>query len=267
MSTNKDIKKNSQSITEMAKRGLKKSVGGKNGNADSSSVAPKLQREIVFQPSGTYQTEGNSDENKNPRPVFRTTKAGHKLKMLPDEKETLPIDVDTQERGYLSAEEDPEGFSRLKDDINRFKRGDKNPLPRLTAYCFASSYKIREMSKWFLSKSLNTKSMIYDECLYLPNAYPEHFIIQHKDESANLTFHESTGKSAECHENDILIRNEAFLFDYGVAVLWGMTETMENEFLHNISQFALEMLDEEDQQCEDFNFFYDFSAQPRYFRH
>lgn len=56
---------------------------------------------------------------------------------------------------------------------------------------------------------------------------------------------------------------EVFLFDYGVVVLWGMTEAQETRFLKEIARFELEKLSPDDVETEHFNFYYTQEYQAR----
>lgn len=56
---------------------------------------------------------------------------------------------------------------------------------------------------------------------------------------------------------------EVFLFDYGVVVIWGMTESQETRFLKEIARFELEKLSPDDVETELFNFYYTQEYQAR----
>ncbi|KAF5984330.1 putative RMD1-protein required for meiotic Division [Fusarium bulbicola] len=56
---------------------------------------------------------------------------------------------------------------------------------------------------------------------------------------------------------------EAFLFDYGVVVIWGMTEAQEARFLKEIAKFETEKLAPDDVETELFNFYYTKDYQAR----
>ncbi|KAM5351467.1 hypothetical protein ACJ41O_004190 [Fusarium nematophilum] len=56
---------------------------------------------------------------------------------------------------------------------------------------------------------------------------------------------------------------EVFLFDYGVVVIWGMTEAQEARFLKEISKFETEKLAPDDVETERFNFYYTKDYQAR----
>ncbi|KAI5465711.1 sporulation protein RMD1 [Mariannaea sp. PMI_226] len=56
---------------------------------------------------------------------------------------------------------------------------------------------------------------------------------------------------------------EVFLFDYGVVVIWGMTEAQEAKFLKEIAKFETEKLAADDVEVELFNFYYTREYQAR----
>jgi uncharacterized Rmd1/YagE family protein len=56
---------------------------------------------------------------------------------------------------------------------------------------------------------------------------------------------------------------EVFLFDYGVVVIWGMTEIQEARFLKEIAKFETEKLAPDDVETEKFNFYYTKDYQAR----
>ncbi|CAK7214162.1 sporulation protein rmd1 [Sporothrix bragantina] len=56
---------------------------------------------------------------------------------------------------------------------------------------------------------------------------------------------------------------ELFLFDYGVVVIWGMTEVQEQRFLKELAKFELEKLAPDDMEAEFFNFYYTREYQAR----
>lgn len=63
---------------------------------------------------------------------------------------------------------------------------------------------------------------------------------------------------------DITIHTpEVFLFDYGVVVIWGMSEAQEKKFLKDIAKFELEKLAPDDVETEHFNFYYTREYQAR----
>lgn len=56
---------------------------------------------------------------------------------------------------------------------------------------------------------------------------------------------------------------EVFLFDYGVVVIWGMSELQEQRFLKELAKFELGKLGVDDVEVEFFNFYYTREYQAR----
>ncbi|PVZ97591.1 hypothetical protein BB558_004579 [Smittium angustum] len=265
--------------TDSARRRVRKLNTVALDQNSNMSPALKLQKEIVFQHSGLNQSEDSNDtflqKNKPRKPIaYRTTKANMKLKMLPDNNLS-----ETQRPSYLSLDDSilKNKTPDLKTYINKMKKSNSIDLPRITSYCLANSYKIRDISKWFEIKTTNDTPIIYDECVYIPNLESSTRIFQTKDDSDLLNFKTHSQNYFDFphtnypHENspennnktEVSITSDAFIFDYGVAVLWGMTEAQEKEFILEISHFAIEKFKSIDQKSEEFNFFYDSKSQQR----
>ncbi|PTB67316.1 DUF155-domain-containing protein [Trichoderma citrinoviride] len=93
-----------------------------------------------------------------------------------------------------------------------------------------------------------------------------------REEAGELPSEELLGPSMPEHTSmkdsvpdfDIQIHTpEVFLFDYGVVVIWGMTEAQEAKFLKDIAKFELEKLAPDDVETEQFNFYYTREYQAR----
>ena len=56
---------------------------------------------------------------------------------------------------------------------------------------------------------------------------------------------------------------ECLFFDYGVVVLWGLTEAEEKKMLEYLHAFEEETLDPDDIETEEFHFHYNAFCQPR----
>jgi uncharacterized Rmd1/YagE family protein len=56
---------------------------------------------------------------------------------------------------------------------------------------------------------------------------------------------------------------ECFFFDYGVVVIWGLTEQEEKTVLRNLRNFEEEKLPFDQVEIEEFHFHYNVSQQPR----
>lgn len=100
----------------------------------------------------------------------RTTRTAQKLKLLPDPEQ----DAEDDESGREVYSQ----FTRIKDptarrDAARLGKDDRAKLPRVTAYCTASSYQIDDLQR-FLKGRAKTKGAapkMFDECVYTPYSY------------------------------------------------------------------------------------------------
>ncbi|ODQ64045.1 DUF155-domain-containing protein, partial [Nadsonia fulvescens var. elongata DSM 6958] len=195
----------------------------------------------------------------------RTSRTTQKLKLLPDEPnldETHSID-EAADRGVYSQ------VTRIKDasarkDAERLGKAHRSVLPRVTAYCTASNYRMKDMTKYLKSrKHRQANPKLFDECLYTPYSYSqgsEHdrrsntvsgdFLIRLDDEGGDI------------HVNPVG-RSDIFVFDYGVVVMWGFREDEERRFLKELERFEVEKLADEDTQIEEFNYYVTKSYQPR----
>ena len=102
----------------------------------------------------------------------RTTKNAQKLKLLPNPD---PGDDGPDEE---SGRDVYSQFTRIKDptarrDAARLGKADRDKLPRVTAYCTASSYRLDVLLKFLKGRSrtrgANPKQ--FDECIYSPYNY------------------------------------------------------------------------------------------------
>ncbi|KAL8902510.1 MAG: hypothetical protein Q9207_004649, partial [Kuettlingeria erythrocarpa] len=102
----------------------------------------------------------------------RTTKNAQKLKLLPNPD---PGDDGPDEE---SGRDVYSQFTRIKDptarrDAARLGKADRDRLPRVTAYCTASAYRLEGVMKFLKSRTrtrgANPKQ--FDECIYSPYSY------------------------------------------------------------------------------------------------
>lgn len=102
----------------------------------------------------------------------RTTRTAQKLKLLPNPEH------DEQGPDEESGREVYSQFTRIKDptarrDAARLGKDDRAKLPRVTAYCTASSYKMDDLTRFLKgrAKTKSTNPKLFDECLYSPYRY------------------------------------------------------------------------------------------------
>ena len=72
-----------------------------------------------------------------------------------------------------------------------------------------------------------------------------------------------TSLADEGGEIDIGRKNDIFIFEYGVVVMWGYSTKEEAAFLEDLAKFESEKLSSEDIQIEEFNYYITKSYQPR----
>lgn len=102
----------------------------------------------------------------------RTTKNAQKLKLLPNPD---PGDDGPDEE---SGRDVYSQFTRIKDptarrDAARLGKADRDKLPRVTAYCTASAYRLEGVMRFLKSRSRTrgTAPKQFDECIYSPYSY------------------------------------------------------------------------------------------------
>ncbi|CAN6649769.1 sporulation protein Rmd1p [Trichomonascus vanleenenianus] len=186
----------------------------------------------------------------------RTSFTTQKLKLLPDE----PL-LDDEESGRDVYSQ----VTRIKDpsarrDAERLGKAHRSMLPRVTAYCTAGSYKMRDLSRFLAGRKYhNTAPKLFDECLYTPYSYRREGEADVVHQHDLIRLDDEGGEIDVSHDG----RSDVFLFDYGVVVLWGFSEKEEQRFLKELARFENEKLSEEDVQVEEFNYYVTKSYQPR----
>ncbi|KAL8696281.1 MAG: hypothetical protein Q9201_007735 [Fulgogasparrea decipioides] len=102
----------------------------------------------------------------------RTTKNAQKLKLLPNPDPGEDGPDEESGRDVYSQ------FTRIKDptarrDAARLGKADRDKLPRVTAYCTASAYRLQGVMKFLKSRarSRGTNPKQFDECIYSPYTY------------------------------------------------------------------------------------------------
>lgn len=193
----------------------------------------------------------------------RTSYTAQKLKLLPDEP--LPNDDNNTRDVYSQASRIKEKPARK--DAERLGKAHRTMLPRVTAYCSASSYNMKDLTRYLTSlKDHKTSPKLFDECLYTPYSYlssvdlTDDGVESSHGMSARLIRLDDEGGEIDVEQTDLC---DVFLFEYGVVVLWGFTANEERRFLQDISRFENEKLAEEDVQVEEFNYYVTQSYQPR----
>lgn len=104
----------------------------------------------------------------------RTTRTAQKLKLLPDPEQGEDGEDEESGRDVYAQ------FTRIKDptarrDAAKLGKQDRERLPRVTAYCTASSYKLEDLMRYMKGKAKlrNAMPKLFDECIYSPYSYKE----------------------------------------------------------------------------------------------
>ena len=229
----------------------------------------------------------------------RTTRTAQKLKLLPDPEQELEQSEEIGHDVYTQ-------FKHIKDptarrDAARLGKADRKRLPRVTAYCTASSYRMDDLMRYLKGRPRDKGAMPkrIDECIYTPyhsgrslisssresltgeqplsrgysdsvlSLDDQHETLQRPFEEVEDTLNTTANYNAlDAPENNYDLDTnveipEIFLFEYGAVVIWGMTVSEEKRFLKEISKFEVEKLSKDDIQIEDFNFYYTKEYQAR----
>jgi uncharacterized Rmd1/YagE family protein len=101
----------------------------------------------------------------------RTTRTAQKLKLLPNPEHGDDGPDEESGRDVYSQ------FTRIKDptarrDAARLGKDDRDKLPRVTAYCTASSYRMEDLLRFLKGRKLKKAApKQFDECIYTPYQY------------------------------------------------------------------------------------------------
>ncbi|EFE38116.1 hypothetical protein TRV_07223 [Trichophyton verrucosum HKI 0517] len=148
-------------------------VRGPTGQPVLAALNSKLRRRQAQEPSLGIVGKVPTLPKIGPQ---RTTKTTQKLKLLPNPvtgeddvwvEDEIPRDVYSQ-------------ITRIKEptarrDAARLGKGDRERLPRVTAYCTANSYKLESVIRFLKSRASTrgTNPKLFDECVYSPYRYDD----------------------------------------------------------------------------------------------
>src|SRR5271169_4961294 len=84
------------------------------------------------------------------------------------------------------------------------------------------------------------REIIDDFSIYSPYSYTG--VDASPPRTADLINLETNTSNQDTRQGPRAIVSEVFLFEYGVTVIWGMTESEEQRFLKEITKFEIESL-------------------------
>ncbi|KAF9953410.1 hypothetical protein BGZ72_005453 [Mortierella alpina] len=241
-------------------------AGKGGGPGRSSAITTGHNLPTVGSPAAVGGAAGGgvNPRGKVKQPM-RTTKTSQKLTLFPEEKD-VPVledeyvfdDTTYNQIGQLSS-----GMAR--NDAHRMSKLDRQKLPRVIAYCTASAYRMDDLFNYLQSrKSVNSAApKRFDECIYTPFSYT---VTSKPPMTADLLGLDEDATNGPRRLDQQQLKEsipEVFYFDYGVVVIWGMTEQEESRLLQELSKFEEEKLDDEDVETEEFSYHYNSQYQPR----
>lgn len=235
-----------------------------NGNGiDSAPIGSNGDKNSNRNRTGTTSNGGEGKAERKNKPnasskigLQRTSRTTQKMKLLPEDP-ILSQQINGNDDGIYSQ------VTRITDvparkDAETLAKVHRDLLPRVTAYCTCGSYKMRDLLRWLKDRKRihNTNIKLFDEVLYTPFTYKDW-------RNENDEVNKSIRLADDGGEIDFGKRNEIFIFEYGVIVMWGYSIREEQAFLIDLSNFENEKLSNEDIQVEEFNYYITKSYQPR----
>lgn len=208
----------------------------------------------------------------------RTSRVTQKLKLLPESS----IDYGEQEALDKANTLKQYSLQKIKDrnarkDAERLGKKHRSMLPRVTTYCTAGSYKMRDFIRWLKDKRRIhlTAPKLFDECIYTPFTFKDWRRNSNGNTNNNGNNNVNYKKNEEFMKQQIQLDDEGglidfgkmnkdlFIFEYGVIVMWGFSKREERMLLLELAKFENEKLADEDVQKEEFNYYITQSYQPR----
>lgn len=200
----------------------------------------------------------------------RLSRTSQKLKLLPEDPPTLEGDHISYNELEGQKDDNVQGsavYSQVTRITDKPARKDaeilgklhRDLLPRVTAYCTAGSYKMKDLLRWLKDRKRihNTTPKLFDECLYTPFTYKDWRNDPEEGGKKMIRLADDGGEIEFGKKNDI------FIFEYGVVIMWCYTRKEELAFLEDLARFESEKLSSEDVQVEEFNYYITTSYQPR----
>ena len=210
---------------------------------------------------------------------YRTSKASQKLKVLPEHPElTNKVDVDQPDDDDDDFDDDdfdddapsrPEVYRQIskipagapRKDARLLTKKEKENLPRVTAYCTASSYRLTELHRHLDARQYThaTNPKLFDDVIYtsyLPSSATNTNEVDLLGVPELIDRKNSTNSRYDRFQLGAHTPDVFFFCDTGVVIMWGMEEVMEKRVLNMLKRFEVEKLATEDVEMEDLNFYY-----------
>ena len=196
---------------------------------DLSVVEGKDKRTIPT----TLPFPPSSGRSKHRHEPARTTKTNQKLVIFPE------ADEQTSVNAVGLPEPDQENLLPIGSEVKQ--------MQRVTAYLTAESYNLKNLLNFIRKQPSGELARLYDKVLYVPIS-----LSQEKEPSINIS-QSGEEKLDELVASDTAV-GQVFYFEYGVTVIWGLTEDAEKTVLADVKPFENSPLDEDDHEEETFQF-------------
>ncbi|KAJ9480236.1 Sporulation protein RMD1 [Pseudozyma hubeiensis] len=176
--------------------------GTSGGNTPLNASSPVIGSSVDGGPSttasGGYRRNPAYSEPPGPTTTTAAAAAGATNSVDDDDSSSDDAGEGEDEEAvevYKQLDQIPEGSMRR--DARRLTKRSRAKLPRVTAYSTATSYRMRELTKWLNARrsSHQTNVLTFDECVYTTYTY------KHVDEARGLLPSNANGNSNGKHRS------------------------------------------------------------------
>ncbi|GAC93058.1 cytoplasm protein [Pseudozyma hubeiensis SY62] len=174
--------------------------GTSGGNTPNTASSPVIGSSVDGGPSTTASGGYRRNPAYSEPPGPTTTAAAVAATNSVDDDDSSSDDAGEGEdeeavEVYKQLDQIPEGSMRR--DARRLTKRSRAKLPRVTAYSTATSYRMRELTKWLNARrsSHQTNVLTFDECVYTTYTY------KHVDEARGLLPSNANGNSNGKHRS------------------------------------------------------------------
>lgn len=209
------------------KKGKKQGTGLNRGTASTTATTGDEEARGSGIPTTLFFPPSSGRPKQRHEPA-RTTKTSQKLVMFPE------AEIPSNAIGLPEPESLP--LALHSDDS----------LRRVTAYLTAESYNLKSLLQLTRKLPGGERVRRFDEVLYCPVT-----ISQAQEPPEIIPEAEEELESLVASERSV---GQVFYFDYGVTVIWGLSEEQERQVLAQLKPFENGPLDEEDVEIEAFQF-------------
>ncbi|KAI8058469.1 hypothetical protein BDF22DRAFT_666004 [Syncephalis plumigaleata] len=197
----------------------------------------------------------------------RTSRTSQKMALFPVDEDNAYGSFDEMSGAdrpvYDQVARLPQGT--VKRDVEQLRQLDRSSLPRMTAYCTASSYRLDQLFKHFQSIKVNhsTAPKLFDECLYSPYSFTRRI---DDDNAPSTSSHAANG--GHLTSDSMPLTSPTSPIDPNARPDDDASEPLgeifqEGQLLLRLAPFEDEKLPPDEIELEEFHFYYNKEGQPR----